>query len=316
MSTTLPAVLLLGPTATGKTDLALWLADRWPVDIISVDSAMVYRDMDIGTAKPEPEILARHPHGLVDVVTPEESYSAGRFAREAIALATESRNRGRLPLLVGGTMFYFHALLRGLDPLPEGDEALRRSIDARAEKEGWPALHAELAALDPDSAARIMPWDGQRIQRALEIYHLAGTAATQLMGAEKETLPLPWLGVFLEPMERSDLHRAIERRFHVMLEQGLIAEVECLQQKYSTLSGESPAMRAVGYRQVWQYLQGDVTKAEMVERGVAATRQLAKRQMAWKKKFPEMVCFDCRDGQLRSRVAELVAEHLVSARRA
>jgi len=275
------AILLMGPTASGKTDLAVDLVERLPCEIISVDSAMVYRGMDIGTAKPGPEVLERAPHRLIDILGPTEAYSAARFRADALAEMESVVRAGGVPLLVGGTMLYFKALQQGLAPLPDADEAVRSALLDEAGRIGWPAMHARLAAVDPESAARIHPNDPQRIQRALEVHALTGEPMGRLL-READASPLPYrlLKLVRAPADRAVLHRRIERRFHRMLEQGLVAEVESLRGE-GGLTPDLPSMRSVGYRQVLKYLLGGYGYGEMVLRGIIATRQLAKRQFTW-----------------------------------
>ncbi|CAL95748.1 tRNA (adenosine(37)-N6)-dimethylallyltransferase MiaA [Azoarcus olearius] len=292
-----PALLLLGPTASGKTASALALAATLPVEIISVDSALVYRDMDIGTAKPSAAEQAVCPHHLIDVVSPEEAYSAARFCAEASVLMRDISARGRIPLLAGGTMLYFKALRDGLSDLPPADPVLRRAIEERAAAAGWPALHAELARLDPDAAARLEPTDAQRIQRALEIVTLSG-APLAASYARREDAPLPCrlLPIALAPSDRAVLHARIEQRFDQMLAAGLVDEVAALRERY-VLQPQMASMRCVGYRQAWEFLDGEIDRATLRFKGIAATRQLAKRQLTWQRQFrdqwPELVELDC-----------------------
>ncbi|HRP95177.1 MAG TPA: tRNA (adenosine(37)-N6)-dimethylallyltransferase MiaA [Rhodocyclaceae bacterium] len=304
-----PALLLLGPTASGKTACALALAQALPVEIVSVDSALVYRDMDIGTAKPDRAERAACPHHLIDIVSPEESYSAARFCADALRLIDEITARGRIPLLAGGTMLYFKALRDGLSDLPQADEALRRDIDDAAARRGWPALHADLAALDPAAAARLEPTDAQRIQRALEIVRLTGRPLAESYARRTHaTARHRWLPIALAPRDRSLLHQRIEQRFARMLADGLVDEVVALRRRYA-LDATMPSMRCVGYRQVWEYLDGRCDYATMRGKGVVATRQLAKRQLTWQRQFretwPELVELDC--GQPRLADAVLAA---------
>jgi len=273
------AVLLMGPTCSGKSALALELARHFPVEIVSVDSAQVYRGMDIGTAKPSPEIRSAVPHHLVDVCDPAEPYSAGRFRRDALRLIAEIRARGRVPLLVGGTMLYFRALTRGLAPLPEADVGLRARIEERARVLGWPALHGELAARDPESAARIRPADGQRIQRALEVLELTGEAMSRLH-ARTEPCPVPLAAFALQPFGRDDLYRRIDQRFLDMMAQGLLDEVRALHSR-GDLNAGLPSVRSVGYRQIWAHLSGEYVLEVAIAAGQRATRNLAKRQLTW-----------------------------------
>ncbi|MFO1408588.1 MAG: tRNA (adenosine(37)-N6)-dimethylallyltransferase MiaA [Steroidobacteraceae bacterium] len=273
------AVLLMGPTASGKSALALELAGRHPVEIVSVDSAQVYRGMDIGTAKPTREVRARVPHHLIDVCDPAERYSAGRFRREATTLIDEIRARGRVPLLVGGTMLYFKALRDGIAPLPEADPSVRARIDARAAAEGWPRLHAELAGLDPAAAARIQPADGQRIQRALEVLELTGRPISDLQRlAEPAAHRL--VAFMLLPVSREELYRRIDRRFDEMMAEGLLDEVRSLRAR-GDLQPDLPSLRSVGYRQLWAHLEGECDLTSAVAAARQATRNLAKRQLTW-----------------------------------
>ncbi|MDR3221399.1 MAG: tRNA (adenosine(37)-N6)-dimethylallyltransferase MiaA [Candidatus Accumulibacter sp.] len=307
-----PALLLPGPTASGKTACALALARDLPVEIVSVDSALVYRDMDIGTAKPSMAERALCPHHLIDIVSPEASYSAAQFCADARRLMTEISARGHIPLLVGGTMLYFKALREGLSDLPQADAALRADIDQRARAQGWPALHAELARLDPEAAARLAPNDAQRIQRALEIVLVGGKPLAEAQ-ARRETPSLSHrlVTIALIPSARSALHARIAERFDHMLAAGLLDEVAALRQRYR-LGPDSPAMRAVGYRQAWACLDGALNAAGLREAGVAATRQLAKRQSTWLRQFRERwqdwMEIDC----LRADAAEAVREAALS----
>ncbi len=297
-----PAILLMGPTASGKTAAALWLAERFPVELVSVDSALVYRDMDIGTAKPDRETLARFPHALIDVISPEESYSAARFCREALAEMAAITARGRIPLLVGGTMLYYKALLEGLAELPQADADIRATIDTEAATQGWPALHAELARHDAETAARLAPTDAQRIQRALEILRLTGQPMSALLAQGKEaTPPYRYLSLGLLPSDRSVLHTRIAERFDAMLAAGLEDEVTTLRRKYA-LSPELPSMRCVGYRQVWEAQDGTIPRSELRDRGIYATRQLAKRQITWLSNTLACEGFDCLDPALHTRL--------------
>jgi len=297
-----PALFLLGPTASGKTALALELAERLPVDIVSVDSAQVFRDMNIGTAKPDAATLARHPHRLIDLITPEQSYSAARFCEDARAAMAEIAGRGRVPLLVGGTMLYYRALRDGLAELPQADPALRAAIDAEAAARGWPALHAELAQLDPLTAARLNPNDSQRLQRAIEVVRSSGRPlGDHFAGQRRTALPYRVLAIALLPVDRAALHRRIAERFDAMLAAGLIDEVRTLRHKYRLHAG-LPSMRCVGYRQVYAMLDGSLPAAELRERGIFATRQFAKRQLTWLRSMPELECIDCLDAAAISHV--------------
>ena len=276
---------LAGPTASGKTGLALALARVWPLEVVSVDSALVYRGMDIGTAKPSAAEQAAVPHHLIDLIDPTEAYSAARFVQDATRLIDEIRGRGRLPLLVGGTMLYFKALIDGIDPLPEADPALRATLEAEAAERGWPAMHAELAAVDPVTAARLKPADAQRIQRALEVFRLTGQPISALHARAQAQRPAPRHQLLsLEPQDRAWLHRRIDQRFDQMLDAGLLDEVRTLRQRPDLHPG-LPSMRCVGYRQAWEALdaglQGPALRQDVATRGAAATRQLAKRQLTW-----------------------------------
>ncbi len=281
----------MGPTATGKTDLALALANKFPFEIVSVDSALVYRGMDIGTAKPGREILAAIPHHLIDICDPADAYSAGRFRADALRVMTAIGSRGRIPLLVGGTLLYFRALQRGLSSLPVADAQVRARIEARAHAEGWAVLHAELAQVDPQSAQRIHPNDPQRIQRALEVYELSGRALTDHFPQQVDDLPYRVIKLALVPNDRTEIHRRVALRFEHMLRNGFIEEVETLRAR-GDLHLEVPSMRAVGYRQVWEFLDGRGDRAGMIERAVIATRQLAKRQLTWLRAESDAQVFD------------------------
>lgn len=285
----------MGPTASGKTDLAMALSDTLPVELISVDSALIYRGMDIGTAKPEPALLARYPHHLIDIRDPSEGYSVAEFARDAGALLEQISSAGKIPLLVGGTMLYFKGLLEGLADLPASDQAIRQEILREAETYGWPWLHQQLQRVDPASAAKIHPNHSQRIQRALEVYRITGTPMSEFRakqftkGSQLESIEHRFqiMQLGLIPEDRGWLHRRIEQRFMLMLEQNFEAEVKALRNR-GDLHRDLPAMRAVGYRQMWQYLAGDISREEMIARGIAATRQLAKRQLTWLRKWPNL----------------------------
>ncbi|MBA3902073.1 MAG: tRNA (adenosine(37)-N6)-dimethylallyltransferase MiaA [Rhodocyclaceae bacterium] len=302
----------MGPTASGKTAVVLELAMRLPVEIVSVDSAQVYRDMDIGTAKPDRATLERFPHHLIDLISPEESYSAARFRADALRLMAEIKARGRIPLLAGGTMLYFKALREGLSDLPPADPDIRRKIDEDARARGWPALHAELAMLDPASGARLKPNDAQRIQRALEIVRLTGAPlADGFARRSSEAPPYRLIALGLMPSDRAVLHERIARRFEVMLEAGLLDEVAALRRKYR-LDANLPSMRCVGYRQAWEFLEGNCDRTTLREKAVAATRQLAKRQMTWQRGMPDVPLLDCLAAGLASRVAQAIEERLAA----
>lgn len=307
MSEPRPAVvLLMGPTASGKTELAISLRRHLPIDLISVDSAMVYRGMDIGTAKPSPEVLAEHPHALVDICDPSESYSAGRFLRDARREIAGSLQSGRLPLLVGGTMLYYRALQRGLADLPAADPEIRAALDARAAREGWPALHRDLAAVDPAAAARIEPADAQRIQRALEVYQRTGRPLSQLQSdAGQQTPPWRFVKIGLWPADRAATRERIRRRFSDMMDAGFAREVEALR-KRADLGPDLPAMRAVGYRQIWSWLDGEISRDQAVARSVSATAQLMKRQLTWMRSEKDMRLFAIPSLHLGAEVLEYI----------
>jgi len=293
VSTSLPpAIFIMGPTASGKTGLALELARHFPCEIISVDSALVYRGMDIGTAKPSTEELAAVPHHLIDVIDPAESYSAARFREDALRLMGEITGRGKLPLLVGGTMLYYRALEQGLSDLPEADVRLRKALEEQMEKQGLEALHQRLKKVDPESASRIKPTDPQRILRALEVYELTGSPLSEHY-AKQERDPLPYraLRIALIPSDRGLLHQRIEMRFDQMLQQGFVDEVRHLYTR-GDLDDSMPAIRAVGYRQVWQYLEGEWDYDTMRHKGIVATRQLAKRQLTWLRSTEGLEIYD------------------------
>ena len=309
-----PAVLLMGPTASGKTACALALARHLPVEIVSVDSALVYRDMDIGTAKPDAAERAACPHHLIDLISPEEAYSAARFCEDARRLMAEISARGRLPLLVGGTMLYYKALRDGLSELPEADPELRRAIEDAAARDGWPVLHAELARLDPDAAARLAPHDAQRIQRALEIVRLTGAPLAEAYARRAAAVATHrFIPVALTPSDRSVLHARIAQRFDAMLAAGFVEEVETLRRRY-VLTPEMPSMRCVGYRQALEYLEGRVDHATFRDKGIFATRQLAKRQITWQRNFRErwgdIQELDCLNPELEKQVLESVCARL------
>lgn len=301
------AIAIMGPTASGKTAAALEIARHIPSEIISVDSALVYRGMDIGTAKPTAEERAAVPHHLIDILDPLESYSAMQFRQDALRLVTEIGQRGRLPLLVGGTMLYFKALRDGLDDLPEADPDVRARLDEEAALIGMPAMHAKLARIDPETAARLKPNDSQRIQRALEIFELTGKPMSQLLAkAPKTPLPFDILPISLEPSDRSVLHARIAARFAAMLKDGgLIREVQALRTRGDLHLG-LPSMRCVGYRQAWEYLDGGYDLETMREKGIAATRQLAKRQITWLRSMPDRVVVDCLAPDAAIQVLQLV----------
>nr|WP_321867089.1 tRNA (adenosine(37)-N6)-dimethylallyltransferase MiaA [Paraburkholderia tropica] len=296
-----PVACLLGPTASGKTAAALRYAAQAAaqgrtIEIVSVDSALVYREMDIGTAKPSAEERVAAPHHLIDIVDPADAYSAANFRADALRVTGEIVARGNVPLLVGGTMLYYKALTQGLNDLPGADPAVRARLDADAARDGWPALHARLAQVDPATAARLAPNDSQRIQRALEIWMLSGQPMSALLAApssrDDEAARYRFVPVALEPSDRAVLHRRIEQRFDAMLAAGLIDEVKALRAR-GDLDANLPSMRCVGYRQAWEYLDGDIDYDTMRDKGVFATRQLCKRQLTWLRAMPERIVVDC-----------------------
>lgn len=306
-----PAVFLMGPTASGKTAATIALCQHLPVDIISVDSALVYRDMNIGTAKPDADTLRQAPHHLIDLITPLEQYSAAQFAKDALARMHEASRNGRIPLLVGGTMLYFNALQYGLSALPEADHAVRAEIEAEAARFGWPALHAQLSEIDPAVAAKIQPNDAQRIERALEVYRVSGQSMTALRAQSSEyTLPFDVLKIALVPSERAVLHQRIAERFAIMLKQGLIEEVQSLLAKYPQLNPDTPSMRCVGYRQTLDYLNGNIDLATLGEQGVFATRQLAKRQLTWLRGMDDVQRLDCNSDEIIELIVDNIAEYI------
>lgn len=296
----------MGPTASGKTAVSLALTLRFPMEIVSVDSAQVFRDMDIGTAKPDRATLEQFPHHLIDLISPEESYSAARFRADALRVMAEITARGRIPLLAGGTMLYFKALRDGLSDLPQADAELRRAIDEEARQRGWPALHAELAKLDPNTAARLKPTDAQRIQRALEVVRLTDAPLAESLARKTDAAtPFRLVQLALLPSDRATLHARIAQRFDAMLADGLVEEVVALRRKYR-LDAALPSMRCVGYRQAWEYLEGGSDRAELREKGIAATRQLAKRQLTWLRSWPDVATFDCLAADLLGQVTHSV----------
>lgn len=300
-----PAILLMGPTATGKSDAALALAARLPVEIVSVDSAMIYRGMDIGTAKPTPAERAAVPHHLIDILDPVESYSAARFREDALAVMEAIRERGRIPLLVGGTLLYFRALTQGLAPLPGADAAYRAKLEREAAKSGWPALHARLGQVDPAAADRIHPNDAQRIQRALEVHHVTGEPMTAQLRQGHPPPPYRLLRLALLPASRAELHERIAARFRAMIDIGFIDEVAALHAR-PDLSAAHPSMRAVGYRQIWAWLDGRRTREEAIEDAIVATRRYAKRQMTWLRGESGIRLFEAADGAVHERLANAV----------
>lgn len=294
MQTLPPAIFLMGPTASGKTAAAIAAHAELPVELISVDSALVFKDMNIGTAKPDPATLAQSPHYLIDLVLPTTAYSAANFRADALDLMAQITARGNVPLLVGGTMLYFKALEQGLGGLPEADPAVRAEIDAEAAEEGWPAMHQKLSGFDPVTAARLKPTDVQRLQRAIEVYRITGKTMTELFAAqESQALPYDLCKIALVPSDRKALHARIEARFDQMLADGFVDEVKTLLSQYPDLSSESTSMRCVGYRQVLLHLKGEYDDQECRDRGVFATRQLAKRQLTWLRSMENLIEIDC-----------------------
>ena len=309
---TRPVVCLMGATASGKTDVAIALRSRFPVDIISVDSALVYRGMDIGTAKPAPETLEAHPHELVDILDPEESYSAGQFVADARRAIDASHAAGRLPVLAGGTMMYFRALTRGIADLPVADPAIRSQIDARAAEAGWPTMHAMLATIDPVAAGRIDPNDSQRIQRALEVYEQSGITLSDWQSRSVENPAADGLrfikaGLVIEP--RSLLHERIELRLNHMINNGFCEEVKTLM-KRARLTSSHPSMRSVGYRQFWEHLEGHTDRATAGDKALFATRQLAKRQITWMRSETGMKTFDALESCTIDAISSYIADEL------
>ncbi|MES2181262.1 MAG: tRNA (adenosine(37)-N6)-dimethylallyltransferase MiaA [Pseudomonadota bacterium] len=297
------AIFLMGPTASGKTGAAVELISKLPVEIISVDSALVYRDMNIGTAKPDAETLAKAPHHLIDIIDPTSAYSAANFRSDTLRLMADITARGKIPLLVGGTMLYFKALQGGLSGLPEANPEVRARLDARAALIGWPAMHEKLALIDASTAARLQPNDAQRIQRALEVFEITGESMTELYAKQtSEALPYKLLKLALVPSDRKVLHDRIALRFDQMLADGLVDEVQALKAKYPALTPESTSMRCVGYRQALEHLAGEYDVAELRDRGIFATRQLAKRQLTWLRGMDDIVELDCLNPQLNESV--------------
>ncbi|MBY7865133.1 tRNA (adenosine(37)-N6)-dimethylallyltransferase MiaA [Vibrio fluvialis] len=292
MSTQLPlALFLMGPTASGKTDLAIRLRQKFPVEIISVDSALIYKGMDIGTAKPDQDELALAPHRLIDILDPSEAYSAADFRRDALREMQAIVDQGKIPLLVGGTMLYYKALLEGLSPLPAADPEIRQQIEQEAQQLGWAALHEQLRQIDPISAERIHSNDPQRLSRALEVYRISGKTLTELTQTKGEALPFRVKQFAIAPKERAELHRRIELRFEKMVEAGFEDEVKALYAR-KDLHPDLPSIRCVGYRQMWDYLDGNCTLDEAIFRGICATRQLAKRQITWLRSWDDLTWLD------------------------
>jgi tRNA dimethylallyltransferase len=302
-----PVICIMGPTASGKTALAMALCDNLPCDIISVDSALVFKGMDIGTAKPTAEELKAYPHRLIDIIDPSESYSAADFCRDALAEIAKIRANNRIPILVGGTMMYFKSLIDGLSPLPEADPALRKEIESEAQIHGWQSLHDELANCDPESALRIHQNDPQRLTRAIEVFRLTGKTLTELRDVVGEKLSGDIIQLALIPNDRKVLHDRIEMRFNQMIEQNFEDEVKSLYQR-GDLHENLSSIRCVGYRQMWQYLDGENSHEDMVFRGVCATRQLAKRQLTWLRGWPNLTELHMEDETNLQQVLSLVSK--------
>lgn len=305
-----PAIILMGPTASGKTAISAQLAQSLACEIISVDSGQIYREMNIGTAKPEAEFMQRTPHHGIDIIEPHESYSAAKFRDDALTHMREITERGKIPLLVGGSMLYFKALIEGLNDLPEADPMVRLMIDTLAEEKGWPGVHANLMAVDPETAARLEPNDAQRIQRAMEIYHLTGKPMSEWLAKPKYVyFPYTPITLAITPDDRSVLHARIATRFDDMLKAGLVDEVARLREEY-VLEADMPSMRCVGYRQTWQHLNGAYGLDELREKGIAATRQLAKRQLTWLRAMEDIATFDCLAPDVEARILEYIRQAL------
>jgi tRNA dimethylallyltransferase len=301
-----PAIFLMGPTASGKTDLAMELYDRLPCEIISVDSAMIYRDMNIGTATPDAEFLSRYPHKLVDILDPAESYSAADFRVDALREMADISAAGKIPLLVGGTMLYYQALLKGLATLPQANQAIRDRLVDEAELHGWDSLHKRLQQVDPVAAQRIHPNDPQRMQRALEVYELTGRSMTELwQEQQKQQLPYNISQICVMPQERKTIHERIEKRFQIMLEQGFEEEVRALWNR-GDLNLQMPSVRCVGYRQMWEFFAGTWGYDTMIEKSVIATRQLAKRQITWLRSWDNLHHFESTDPNLTNNALKLL----------
>lgn len=306
-----PAIFLMGPTASGKSAVAMEIARRFPVEIISVDSAQVYRHMNIGSAKPDQSIQAEIAHHLIDLINPDENYSAAQFREDALCAMQEITARGKIPLLAGGTMLYFKVLRQGLAALPAADDVLRKELERSATERGWPAMHAVLNTLDPVTAGRIQPNDSQRIQRALEVCYLTGKPMSEVLQQQQNsTFPYRVINLALLPSDRRALHDRIAQRFGQMLKMGLVDEVRMLCDRFQ-LTADMSAMRCVGYRQVYMYLANEVSLAEMQERGVFATRQLAKRQLTWLRAMDDLQVFDCLTDQLTQQVADFIQQQRI-----
>jgi tRNA dimethylallyltransferase len=305
------AIFIMGPTASGKTNAAVHLYSNIPIEIISVDSALVFKDMNIGTAKPDSATLAQVPHHLIDIIPPTEAYSAANFRNDALRLMADITARGKIPLLVGGTMLYFKALQGGLSHLPEANPEIRASLEQEAAQIGWPAMHAKLANVDPETAARLQPNDSQRIERALEVYRVTGKTMTALhQESSGENLPYRLLKIALVPSDRKVLHERIAQRFDKMLSDSFLDEVSALVAKYPTLTSESTSMRCVGYRQALEHLAGEYDAAELRDRGIFATRQLAKRQLTWLRAMDDIVKVDCLNPSMHEMVTKEITQFI------
>lgn len=303
-----PAIFLMGPTTSGKTGVAVELAQTLPVELISVDSALVYRDMNIGTAKPDAETLRIAPHHLINIIKPTEVYSAAAFRHDALNLMADITARGKIPLLVGGTMLYFRALQNGLNELPVADSDIRAELDAIIAEHGIAYLHQQLADVDAETATRLSPNDTQRVQRAMEIYRVTGTPMSELLKKENDySLPYRTINIALIPSDRKVLHQRITTRFEQMMKQGLVEEVRALRRQYE-LHPNLPSMRCVGYRQAWQFIDGEINETQLFETGLAATRQLAKRQLTWLRSTPDVIEIDCLSTNLTPQVCAELAE--------
>ncbi|MBL8497919.1 tRNA (adenosine(37)-N6)-dimethylallyltransferase MiaA [Nitrosomonas sp. JL21] len=308
-----PAIFIMGPTASGKSRIALDIAAHFPVEIISVDSAQVFRLMNIGTAKPDQTTLSRIPHHLIDVIDPDQHYSAAEFRRSALTLMHEIIGRNKIPILVGGTMLYFRALQEGLSVLPSANPQLRHKLENMAEELGWPAMHQKLIELDPETAARIKPTDSQRIQRALEVCHLTQQPMSQVLKAPRLTdFPFEAISIALTPSDRSQLHRRIAERFDDMMDGGLIEELVSILRQFPSLTPEAPSMRCVGYRQAYLYLNDQINMMQLRDMGIAATRQLAKRQLTWLRSMnnERLQEFDCLSPNLSIQVRSFLQQRL------
>ncbi|WP_297310426.1 tRNA (adenosine(37)-N6)-dimethylallyltransferase MiaA [Neptuniibacter sp.] len=301
----------MGPTASGKTALAMDLYDNLPCEIVSVDSAMIYKGMDIGTAKPDAETLERYPHRLIDICDPAEAYSAAEFRRDALQQIDEIRAAGKVPVLTGGTMLYFHALKNGLATLPEADPVVRERILQQAQEHGWDHIHRRLSEVDPESAQRLNPNDSQRLQRALEVYEITGRSMTDLWAEQEKQKPdFPIISLAVMPQERAELHQRIEQRFDIMLEQGFVDEVRTLWER-GDLDLQMPSVRCVGYRQVWEYFAGTWDYETMRFKGIVATRQLAKRQVTWLRSWENLTWMDTHDPKLLANTLKLVGGSII-----